>query len=84
MEGIHHGGSGVLSLNVGQVAGIHHARGELERHGCGEIPKKEKLLFKEQTFSRHLDTCWLPYTMVMGVTMVNMTQPVSVCKSDMQ
>ena len=45
VEGIHHGGSGVLSLNVGQVAGIHHAHGELERHGCGEIPKKEKLLF---------------------------------------
>ena len=59
MEGIHHGESGVLSLNVGQVAGIHHARGELERHGCGEIPKKEKLLFKEQ-FSRPLDTCGLP------------------------
>ena len=57
MEGIHHGGSGVLSLNVGQVAGIHHARGELERHGCGEIPKKEKLLFKVQTFSRPLGTC---------------------------
>ena len=61
MEGIHHGESGALSLNVGQVAGIHHARGELERHDCGEIPKKEKLLFKEQ-FSRHM---WVALHLVM-------------------
>ena len=46
--------------------------------------KRRNFCSKNKQFSRPLDTCWLPYTMVMGVMMVNMTQPVSVCKSDMQ